>query len=285
MFMWFVIYSVLGWVWESAYCTVVERKWQNRGFLYGPACPIYGTGVVLAILAWRAVTAAGMTPSWWQVFLFSMVGSAVLEYATHWALEQLFHAYWWDYSNMPLNLNGRICLPASTLFGLAGLLVVYVLYEPTVAVTQAMSPLLIELLSLVLMAVMSADAAITASALTQFAETASAINRSVNAHMDQFVEGVVVRGEATAEQISEAKEQLQARRAAAVEELAREREAFAESLRDSRVGEMSAAMLSAAKRVQGFSPSIPRPDLTSFAKRLPGADELPKLLDKVLGRH
>ena len=285
VFMWFVVYSVLGWVWESAYCTAVERSWQNRGFLYGPACPIYGTGVVAMLLAWRAVTASGAEPVWWQVVLVSMVGSAVLEYATHWALEQLFHAYWWDYSNMPLNLNGRICLPASMLFGLGGLLVVYVLYDPTVRLTQEMSPLLIEFLALALMAVLAADTAITASALTRFAKTASAINRSVNAHMDEFVESVVERGEATASELKERGKEAASALAEARETLAAEREAFAESLRESRVGEMSAAMRAAAKRVKGFSPSVPRPDLTKFARRLPGAEELPKLLDKVLGRH
>ena len=292
VFMWFVVYSVLGWIWESAYCTAKERRWQNRGFLYGPACPIYGFGVVIALFVARTADAAGVDPVWWQVFLFSMVGSAVLEYATHWALEKLFHAYWWDYSDMPLNLNGRICLPASILFGLAGLLVVYVLYQPTVSITQGMSPLLIETLSLVFMAAMAADTAVTASALTQFRETASAINRSVNAHMDQFVEGVVERSEAAAgqleaakAQLAEAADELQARGEQRAAELAHEREAFAESLRESRVGEMSSAMLAAAKRVRGFSPSIPRPDLPNLSERFPGVDELPKLLEKVLGRR
>ena len=49
----------------------------------------------------------------------------VLEYGTSWALEKLFHAYWWDYSSMPLNINGRVCFPYSVGFGVAGLIVVY----------------------------------------------------------------------------------------------------------------------------------------------------------------
>ena len=159
LFVWFVIYSVVGWLWESTYCTIVERTWQNRGFLYGPYCPIYGTGIVGIMLLWHHVLEQGTAPAWYEVFFVVMVGSAVLEYVTHWALEKLFHAYWWDYSNMPLNLNGRICLPASTFFGLGGLLVVYVLYEPTNRIIVATDPLVTEFFSLVMMAVVAADTA------------------------------------------------------------------------------------------------------------------------------
>ena len=41
-FVYFVIFSVMGWIYESAFCTIKTGKWQNRGFLYGPLCPIYG---------------------------------------------------------------------------------------------------------------------------------------------------------------------------------------------------------------------------------------------------
>ena len=43
-------FSVLGWIWESIYCTIDQRKWQNRGFLYGPLCPIYGFGSILGLI-------------------------------------------------------------------------------------------------------------------------------------------------------------------------------------------------------------------------------------------
>ena len=46
----YFLFSVLGWVWESIYCTAKEKKWQNRGFLYGPLCPIYGAGAIIGLL-------------------------------------------------------------------------------------------------------------------------------------------------------------------------------------------------------------------------------------------
>lgn len=274
-FVWFVTYSVLGWVWESAYCTVRERTWENRGFLFGPACPIYGTGVAVGLACWEAALDAGVTPAWWQVFLLSMAGSAVLEYVTSWALERLFHARWWDYRDMPLNLNGRICLPASILFGLAGLLVAYVFYQPTVDVTARLAPVAVEALSLVLMAVLAADTAVTASELTRFAQTASAIKRSVDAHMDKFVAEAVERHDAAAEELQERREEAETALAEAREAAARERERFAEELREARAGEMGAAMRGAVRRIHGYvpSPSLPIP-----------TEELARLLEKVAHR-
>ncbi len=273
LFVWFVLYSIVGWIWESTYCTIVEHKWQNRGFLYGPYCPIYGTGIVGIMLLWHSVLERGETPAWYQVFLVVMVGSAILEYVTHWTLEKLFHAYWWDYSNMPLNLNGRICLPASIFFGLGGLLVVYVFYGPTARLIAAADPIMVELFSLVLMAIIAADTAITASSLASIAHTASAINRSVNAHMDRFVAKAEDKRQSIAAEISEQREQtVQAFREAGesmrereqavdqqVQELererssyiARERERFSTLARRRQLNQMDPLARMAAKRAQG----------------------------------
>ena len=45
-FVYFIIFSCMGWIYESIYCTIRAKKWENRGFLYGPLCPIYGAGGV-----------------------------------------------------------------------------------------------------------------------------------------------------------------------------------------------------------------------------------------------
>ena len=270
VFVWFVIYSVVGWIWESTYCTIVERRWQNRGFLYGPVCPIYGTGIVGIMLLWDQMVQAGHTMTWYQVFLTVMVGSAILEYVTHWALEKLFHAYWWDYSNMPLNLNGRICLPASTFFGLGGLLIIYVLYEPTVQIISLADPLATEMSALLLMAAIAADTAITASSLASIARAASAINQGVNDHMDRFVINVQERGAQVAGELEERRdettqalkaaaasvrrreealsEQLERSQQTAQDKIDAERRRFAAAMRASQVGQMGTLVRSAASR-------------------------------------
>ena len=50
LFLYFIFYSFCGWVWETCYCSLKERHYVPRGFLYGPICPIYGVGVLLMIL-------------------------------------------------------------------------------------------------------------------------------------------------------------------------------------------------------------------------------------------
>lgn len=258
VFVWFIVYSVVGWLWESTYCTCVERRWQNRGFLYGPVCPIYGTAIVGIMLLWRFALEQGTTLAWWQVFLTMALGSAVLEYATHWALEKLFHAYWWDYSNMPLNLNGRICLPATLFFGFGGLLVVYVLYEPTIRIVANVDPLVAEAAALVLMGAIAADTAVTAASLASISHAAVALNQSINDHMDRFVIDVQERSAAVAGELAERRDETaQTLQAAAAsirtrqEAFSHERERFARTLRKSQIGQMGGAVSSAARRAMG----------------------------------
>ena len=106
----FFIYSFMGWIYETLYCTIKNGKWENRGFLFGPACPIYGTGAVAISVIMKVTIGNGIVLSLWQIFLIAFIGSAGLEYITSWGLEKLFHAAWWDYSDFPLNLHGRISL-------------------------------------------------------------------------------------------------------------------------------------------------------------------------------
>ncbi|MBQ6395746.1 MAG: putative ABC transporter permease [Atopobiaceae bacterium] len=256
----FFVFGVIGWVYESIYCTINERKWQNRGFLYGPICPIYGFGFVGMILVIGAFKDQGIPYTPWQVFLFAALGSAVLEYMTSWVLEKLFHARWWDYTNMPFNLNGRICLPATTLFGLFGLLVTYILYEPTISAVGSLDPLLVEALALIATAAISMDTALTVSALTRIASMASEFNESVNAHMERFWDDAFAKQDALAEKARERQEAAAASiaetRANVSAAFAAERERFASALRKRGVDRMSQAVKSAANRIYTVSKPI-----------------------------
>ena len=42
--LWFLVYSVMGWVVETIYISYCNKKYINRGFIHGPICPIYGFG-------------------------------------------------------------------------------------------------------------------------------------------------------------------------------------------------------------------------------------------------
>ena len=151
----------MGWIYETLYCTIKNGKWENRGFLFGPACPIYGTGAVAISVIMKVTIGNGIVLSLWQIFLIAFIGSAGLEYITSWGLEKLFHAAWWDYSDFPLNLHGRISLFTSLGFGLAGLLVVHIIAPFTENAVGHIIPILIELLSLCFVFVFAVDFTLT----------------------------------------------------------------------------------------------------------------------------
>ena len=125
----FFLYSLAGWTFECVYCSVSERRFINRGFLNGPYCPIYGAGGLLGALAFSPSLLGAAAPAVLGspaiVFVAGSLLCCALEYAVSAALEAIYHARWWDYSERFLNLHGRVCLAGGLLFGAASLVVVY----------------------------------------------------------------------------------------------------------------------------------------------------------------
>lgn len=115
----FFSYSFCGWLIEVSLKFIQDHQFINRGFLIGPYCPIYGTGGVLITLL-----LSKFQGSYLAVFSMSMMLCSILEYLVSWIMEVMFHARWWDYSDKPFNLNGRIWLGNAILFGIGGVLVI-----------------------------------------------------------------------------------------------------------------------------------------------------------------
>jgi uncharacterized membrane protein len=136
-----MIYSFLGWVLEVVYHAVGQGLVVNRGFLNGPVCPIYGVGVILIFTLAELVYEGGVEATQTIVlFAGGVVFATAVELFGGWALDKLFHARWWDYSNEPFNLHGYICLKFSLLWGLAIVFVVRVLHPFIAAHSAAMIP-------------------------------------------------------------------------------------------------------------------------------------------------
>ena len=187
----FAACSLGGWLWETLFAILRTGRWERRGFLFGPVCPIYGVGVVSIVLALRAAGYLGCElTAWWQVFLVSFAGSMALEYATSWAMERAFHAYWWDYSNVPLNIRGRTCVPAGLLFGGGGLLAVDVLMPAMAQVSASVPEVALEACSYLVVLLMSVDATLTVTVLTDFEERVASADRSFNDRAEAVTERV-----------------------------------------------------------------------------------------------
>ena len=185
----FILFSFLGWIWETILCIFVNKRWESRGFLFGPVCPIYGVGAIGGFILLDTLEAMQMPAlTWWQVILIAFFGSAVLEYGTSYILEKLFHAYWWDYSDWPLNLNGRVSLFSSLGFAAAGLLVVYGLYPFCHWLFSFVSGGFIEIIAMIFLAVLMVDVTLTVSSLTNMVTKIMQLDDSLNERMTDVVE-------------------------------------------------------------------------------------------------
>ncbi len=262
LFVWFIMYSFMGWVYESIYCTIKNHHWENRGFLHGPIVPIYGVGALLASIVFFILPIEGLhdvNPL--TIFIICFLGSIVLEYSTSWALEKLFHAYWWDYSNVILNINGRVCLPASIGFGLAGILVTKVLYPFVNNITIGIPPMLMEFLALLFMLIFAMDLSLTISALTNFTKNFTRIETEINDQIAAAYQKLDTSVSGAIETVVEKSEQLQ-EDATAKKETAEEKiAALREQLTTERLESLFLTSSKSQKRtmlsIQGFRKNEP----------------------------
>ena len=153
----FFLLSIFGWLWEGFLYLFKDDIYVNRGFMNGPWLPIYGMGGIMLELLfhkWRDRP--------FMIFVSSMLLCTVLEYLAGWYLELTWGVKWWDYSDMPWNLHGRICVFSSLLFGVGGMLLVWVI-SPLIYLLYRKIPVKIRvLLGLSAIAVFAADAAYSA---------------------------------------------------------------------------------------------------------------------------
>lgn len=109
----FIIYSVIGYIIETIFGIMTKGVWESRqSFLYGPFCGIYGLGAVVMIIFLQYFNKNHNT-----LFIGGFIVGSVVEYVVSLIGEVIFNVKWWDYSDMPLNLNGRICVFFSLFWG------------------------------------------------------------------------------------------------------------------------------------------------------------------------
>ncbi len=122
IFYMFLMYGVIGWVYESILMSVQKKSLINRGFLTGPIIPIYGFGAMFVYLSFWDVR-----ENWIFIFFGGMFLATFLEYITSIIMELVFRTRWWDYSGIPFNIKGRICLPVSLFWGMLALIMIHIL--------------------------------------------------------------------------------------------------------------------------------------------------------------
>ena len=184
----FIIYAFLGWCSEVAFAAVNKGKFVNRGFLNGPVCPIYGVGMLIVVLCLWNLRDRPLL-----LFLGSALLTTALEFVTGFVLERFFHDKWWDYSDMPFNIKGYVCLKFTILWGLAASFIIgaihrfiYMLIEKTPFVLGA-------ILLAVFSAAFIADFIVTLTALAKLPKKLKAMaeaERALRAVSDKIGENI-----------------------------------------------------------------------------------------------
>ncbi len=163
LFLVFTAYSFLGWLTESLFCSIPTGKFINRGFLNGPFCPVYGLGGILVI------TILSPFKDNIAVLYFSgVIITSLLEYITGFALEKIFHTKYWDYSNNKYNIQGRVCLENSLLFGVMSVIGILYIHPSLMRLFNLIPKYVLPFISLAFLIYFIIDTVITVKSIYNF---------------------------------------------------------------------------------------------------------------------
>lgn len=187
--LYFFFYSVAGWMVESLYCSIGERRIINRGFLNGPYCPIYGAGGIIAALLGLFVNGVSLQAVFF-VFVFSGTTSCALEYVTSVVMEKLYHARWWDYSTRTFNIEGRVWLGGFLQFASCCCVVVFIIHPALSAWLAQFTPELRVLCACLSFIVMSIDLVITHIGLATFKQKMDSVQQNMHQAVHEHLDAV-----------------------------------------------------------------------------------------------
>lgn len=221
--LYFFVYGFLGWCTEVGFAAFKTHHFVNRGFLNGPICPIYGVGVTAVITV--------LTPYKSDIivlYILSVVLVTVLEGVTGWAMDKIFHNKWWDYSDMPLNIGGYVCLLFSIVWGFACLFIIYFI-QPLVHDLLAFIPTIVGIILIIILGItLIADLYVTASTIFKFNRRLAAMEK-IAAEMHEISEQI---GQGIFEKTIRAMD----RQEASKEKLATATDEFKEKMQDTASG-------------------------------------------------
>lgn len=293
----FYIYCFAGWIFESTYVSIREKRPVNRGFLRLPLLPLYGTGAVMML--WVSLP---FRDSLFLVYISGVIAATALEYVTGWTMERLFKMKYWDYSNQRFNVNGYICLSSSLVWGLLTIFLTEVLHPPVSDLVLAL-PVSLDIAGVILISILfAADTVQSVKDALDLGRALEAMT-GIRAELDDVqVQLALLRAE-TADRLSEyrddAAQKLNGYRAGTAQQLNKYREGTAQKIGEYReetaqkIGsywENTAQLLSDCR--EEASLQVERLKTTALQKvgqaQASGADRMNALLSKgqdLLDRH
>ncbi|MDL2302437.1 putative ABC transporter permease [Lachnospiraceae bacterium OttesenSCG-928-D06] len=120
----FIMYSIIGWLVESFYMTLCNRRLTNRGFAKSPFCPIYGFGGMIGYLV-----LSPLKGQYIKLYIVGAILATAFEFLVGKGMLKLFGELWWDYNDKPFNYKGILCLESTLAWGLYANIIVHFLHE------------------------------------------------------------------------------------------------------------------------------------------------------------
>ena len=160
----FIIYSFLGCIIETLFGLFTKGVIESRqSMLYGPFCCIYGLGAICLLCIPK-----GAKKNNWTFFIAGFIIGSVVEYIVSWIGECIFHIKWWDYSNYPLNINGRVCIIFSIFWGILTICLNKVINPTVDKIVEKIPQKFLHITTIILIIFTAIDFFITGFALKMF---------------------------------------------------------------------------------------------------------------------
>ena len=186
VFLLFMIYSFIGWIIEIVNFIIESKKVVDRGFLIGPYLPIYGVGALLMSAFLQKYSDDLIT-----LFCMCTIVCCVLEYCTSYAMEKLFHARWWDYSDKKFNINGRICLETAVLFGLGGCLIIRLSNPIIVSLLAIIPEVVLNVLAVILFVIIFVDFLVSFKVIFTFRSFTNNVKKDSTSEINKLVKKMI----------------------------------------------------------------------------------------------
>lgn len=182
-FFWFMLYSIGGWVMETVLFAVRDRKFVKRGFLFGPICPIYGTAAVILSLLFY-----GKVENIFLLFLLGFFTCGGIEYITHFLMEKLFHAMWWDYSGRRFNIKGRVYLMGLVGYGIGSVVIVKLIQPLVVKLTDMIPDNILYIICFILYSIALVDISLTLADLKNVVKSLKSIQYYIFSNLQKGID-------------------------------------------------------------------------------------------------
>lgn len=188
IFFLFITISFFGWIIEIIYTFLEKKELTNRGFLLGPYCPIYGIGALFILFTLQKYKDDILV-----LFIMSVLIATILEYITSYLMEKIFKARWWDYSYLPFNINGRVCLLNSVLFGVGALFFLDILYPFLYYILENMPSIIFYPVLTLLLFIFTIDCIVSFNIIIKFKHTIESVQKDYTGEISERVKKIIMK--------------------------------------------------------------------------------------------